>query len=460
MRARAQLPSFLYVTGAEREAAMSSQDRTRKQQHAERFETVIIGGGQAGLAAGYHLKRRGLPFVILDSNARVGDSWRNRWDSLRLFTPAKYNGLPGMRFPARRWSFPTKDEMGDYLEAYAERLELPVQTGVSVDRVSRAGERYLLAAGDKRYEADNVIVASGAHRNPKIPPFARELDPRIVQLHSGEYRNPSQLRAGGVLVVGVGNSGAEIALELSRTHRTWQAGRESGELPVRHGSIPARFVLPVVRFLGLHVLTEKTPIGRKLVPKLESRGAPLIRTKSKDLAAAGVERVPRVVGVRDGVPLLEDGRVVDVENVVWCTGFRHDHSWIDVPAFNDDGLPMHSRGAVASAPGLYFVGLVFQYAAASDVLPGVGRDAAYVADQIARRVAGTGRAPSSDRQRLTPRELEVVRLVAAGKSNRDIASALAISENTVARHVQNVLTKLGVPSRTAATAYAFEHGLV
>jgi putative flavoprotein involved in K+ transport len=360
----------------------------------ERFETVIVGGGQAGLATGYHLKKRGLPFVILDANERVGDAWRNRWDSLRLFTPAKYDGLPGMRFPARGWSFPTKDEMGDYLEAYAARFDLAVRSGVRIDRVSRIGDHYVLEAGDRRYEAERVIVASGAHRTPKVPAFAAHLDPRIQQLHSSEYRNPSQLQAGDVLVVGVGNSGAEIAFELSRMHVVYQAGKESGEIPVRHGSVPARFVLPVVRFLGLHVLTMKTPIGRKVGPKLTSHGDPLIRTKSKDLAEAGVERVPRVAGAREGLPLLEDDRVLDVANVVWCTGFRHDVSWIDLPIFDHDGRPVHDRGVVRSAPGLYFVGLIFQYAVASDVLPGVGRDADHVARHIARLAAPARRAAS------------------------------------------------------------------
>ena len=278
----------------------------------ERFETVIIGGGQAGLAAGYHLKKRGRPFVILDAGERVGDSWRRRWDSLRLFTPAKYDGLPGLRFPAPRWSFPTKDEMGDYLEAYAERFELPVRTGVYVDRVFRDGDGYVVESGHQSFEADNVIVASGAHRTPKVPAFAAELGPELVQLHSADYRNPAQLREGGALVVGVGNSGAEIAFELAQTHHVWQSGTPSGELPVRHGSFPSRLVLPVIRFLGTHVLTVRTPIGRRVGPKLAAKATPLIRLKSKDLAAAGIERVPRVAGVHDGLPLLEDGRVLDV----------------------------------------------------------------------------------------------------------------------------------------------------
>jgi putative flavoprotein involved in K+ transport len=379
MRLRVLLRSVLGMTSTQ-------QGGTEMSKHdSEFFETVVIGGGQAGLAAGYHLKRRDRLFVILDAHERIGDSWRKRWDSLRLFTPAKYDGLPGMRFPARRWSFPTKDEMGDYLEAYATRFDLPVETRVSVERVSRAGDRYVVEAGERRFEADNVVVASGAHRTGRVPAFAGELGAPIVQLHSTDYRNPSQLRDGRVLVVGVGNSGAEIALELSRTHATLLAGKESGQIPVRHGSVPARFVLPVIRFLGRHVLTVRTPIGRRIGPKLTSRGTPLIRTKSKHLSAAGVERVPRVVGVRDALPLLEDDRVLDVANVVWCTGFRHDLSWIDLPVFDEDGKPMHERGVALSAPGLYFVGLIFQYAAVSDVLPGVGRDADYIAKHIVAR---------------------------------------------------------------------------
>ena len=176
----------------------------------EHFETVIVGGGQAGLAVGYHLKQRGQPFVVLEANDRIGDAWRGRWDSLRVFTPARFCGLPGWRFPAPAYSFPTKDEIGDYHEAYAAKFELPVETGVRIDRLSRQGDRYVLTSGRRRIEAERVIVAAGSHQIPEKPAFAAELDPGIVQLHSSEYRNPSQLREGGMLVVGVGNSGAEI----------------------------------------------------------------------------------------------------------------------------------------------------------------------------------------------------------------------------------------------------------
>ena len=349
---------------------------------AGHYETVIVGGGQAGLAVGYYLKKRGRPFLILDAQERIGDSWRTRWDSLCLFTPAKYDGLPGMRFPGPAWSFPTKDEMGDYLESYAGRFGLPARTDVTVERLSRDGDRFVVEADGLRVEADRVIVASGAHRVAKVPEFAKELDPRVRQLHSSEYRNPEQLRDGSVLVVGAGNSGAEIAFELARTHATLLSGKESGQIPVRHGSFAARLVLPIIRFIGYHVLTMSNPIGRKAGPKVAAQATPLIRVKSKDLEAAGVERVARVAGARDGMPLLEDGRVLDVANVVWCTGFRHDFPWIDLPVF-ESGEPEHERGVVRAEPGLYFMGLLFQYAEASDVLPGVGRDAKHVANHIA-----------------------------------------------------------------------------
>jgi putative flavoprotein involved in K+ transport len=357
------------------------------QPTRERIETLVLGGGQAGLAVGYHLTQLDLPFIILDANERIGDSWRKRWDSLRLFTPARYNALPGMSFPGTPDSFSTKDEVADYLEAYAARFELPVRTGVRVERLTRNGSRFVVEAGDRHLEAENVVVAMGSDQAPWVPPFAAELDPGIVQLHSAAYRNPSQLREGPVLVVGVGNSGAEVAVEVVKEHPTWLAGKETGHVPFRIERATARFVfLPLMfRVIGHRVLTVRTPIGRKMRPKLVSHGAPLVRVKPKDIAAAGVERVPRVAGVRDGLPLLEGDRVLEPANVIWCTGFRPDFSWIDLPIFGDEEEPkepIHRRGIVAGEPGLYFVGLFFLYAMSSGFLPGVGRDAEYVVEDI------------------------------------------------------------------------------
>jgi putative flavoprotein involved in K+ transport len=358
---------------------------TRGSRHVE---TVIIGGGQAGLSTGYHLARLGLPFVILDANERIGDSWRRRWDSLRLFTPARFSGLSGMPFPAPPQSFPTKDAVADYLESYAARFELPVHTGLRVDSLSRNGNSFLVTSGDRRFEAENVVVAMATYQLPRVPSFASELDRGIVQLHAGDYRNPSQLQDGGVLVVGAGNTGAEIALDVASTHRTWLAGRDTGHVPGRIETPVARRVfLPLVyRVVGHHVLTVKTPIGRNVRRKGFSRGAPLVRVKPKDIAAAGIERVPRVAAVRGGLPVLDDQRTLEVANVIWCTGFRPDFSWIDLPVFGDNVKePMHRRGIVTGVPGLYFVGLFFLYAMSSAFLPGVGRDAKHIAKHIASR---------------------------------------------------------------------------
>jgi putative flavoprotein involved in K+ transport len=372
---------------------------TNHVREPERVETIVVGGGQAGLSVGYHLSRRELPFVILDGNERIGDSWRNRWDSLRLFTPARHNGLDGMPFPAARHSFPTKDEMADYLEAYAARFDLPVRPSVRVDKLARNGSRFVVASRDLRFEADNVVVAMSSWQRPRRPVFAPAVDPTIIQLHSSEYRNPSQLREGGVLVVGAGNSGAEIALEVVRSHPTWLSGRDTGHVPFRIEGLAARYVLAdVVLRLAFHrVLTVKTPIGRKVRPKVLAHGMPLVRTTPKDLAAADVERVSRTVGARDGLPLLESGRVLKVANVIWCTGFDPDFAWIDLPALGQPE-PLHDRGLVQAQPGLYFVGLAFLYSASSSMLHGVGRDAHRIVKAIASTACASLPAARRSRQ--------------------------------------------------------------
>jgi putative flavoprotein involved in K+ transport len=358
----------------------------------ERVQTVVIGGGQSGLSVGYHLARRGLPFVILDANARVGDTWRRRWESLRLFTPARYDGLAGMPFPASRYDFPTKDAMADYLESYAQHFKLPVRSGVRVDRLTRRGGKFLIAAGLRQFEADQVVVAMSSYQVPKTPAFAKELDPRIVQLHSLDYRTPQQLQDGDVLLVGAGNSAAEIAIEATRGHRTWMSGRDTGQVPFNvRNPVAQRFLLPLLFRVVFHrILTVKTPMGRKARPGMISKGTPLIRTRSKELEAAGVTRVPRVQGVQGGKPVLEDGRVLDVANVIWCTGFDHGMSWIDLPIFEADGEPRHEAGVVASEPGLYFVGLHFLYSLSSTMIHGIARDADRIAGAVATAVKAHG----------------------------------------------------------------------
>jgi putative flavoprotein involved in K+ transport len=361
----------------------------------EHVETVVIGAGQAGLATAYHLTRRGRECLVLEASERVGDVWRTRFDSLRLFTPARYDALPGLPMPAPAWDYPTGRQMGDYLETYARTMRLPVRTGVSVDSLGRRGERFVVTSGHQVVTADNVVVASGTWKRPVVPTCADELDPAIRSMHSSEYRNPSQLQPGPVLVVGASHSGADIALELSRTHQTHLAGRIHGQLPFDIEGRVAHVLLPLIWFAWNHVLTERNPIGRKVRDHVRHGGGPLIRVKRRDLESAGVQwTAQRVTGVDDGRPVLADGRVLDVTNVVWCTGFGLDLDWIDVP-LGDGPFPAQTRGVVPTAPGLYFVGLPFLRSFSSMLVGGVGRDAAYVVGHIERRLPTHRPAPAA-----------------------------------------------------------------
>lgn len=368
-------------------AALHLVERTPRAAATDReyFDVVVIGGGQAGLSVGYHLKRAGVRFVILDANERIGDSWRKRWDSLRLFTPAKLDSLDGMPFPAARNYFPTKNEMADYLEAYARRFRLPVRSGVRVERLFKRGSRFVVTAGKREFEADQVVVAMAKYQQPQLPAFAASLSSDITQVHSLDYRNLGQLRPGGVVLVGTANSGADIAMEIARGgHETWIAGRDVGEMPFRpEGFVGRHLVMPLLLgFVFHHVLTVNTPIGRKVRPALAG-AVPRIRVKRRDLTAARIQFVPRIVGARDGLPLLEDGRTLPVANVIWCTGFKAGFDWIDLPVFGGDhGEPKHRSGVVEGEPGLYFVGLPFLHAMSSPMIHGVGRDAARIVEAI------------------------------------------------------------------------------
>jgi putative flavoprotein involved in K+ transport len=364
------------------QASTSSQHERLASQS---FETIVVGGGQAGLAMGYELARMGQHFVILDAQDRIGASWRKRWDSLRLFTSAAHNALPGLPFPAPPKSYPTKDAMADYLESYAAHFALPVRCNTKVDTLIRPGDRFVLTAREQRFEAERVIVAMTSSQSPKIPPFASQLDPAITQMHSSAYRNPDQLPEGETLVVGAGNSGAEIALELAQRwpgKRIWLAGRDPGYLPLK-------FSDPVSWWVFSQVLSVRTPFGRALRARKRAHGTPLGRLKPADLVAAGMHRVPRVTGVKEGKPVLENGCLLDCATVIWCTGFTPNFiDWIHLPVFDADGLPLHERGVVKNEPGLFFLGLPFLSAFTSGFVGGVGRDAHFLAKHLMLRPKG------------------------------------------------------------------------
>ena len=355
----------------------------------ETIDTVIIGGGQAGLATARELVTHGHECVVLERNQAVGDGWRQQYDSLRLYSSARHDGLPGLPFPGDPKTFPGKDDVAAYLQSYAAHFRLPVRLGVRVERLAAAagGDGFVLTTDRGDIACRNVVVATGTFgRAPRVPDLATQLDPSILQLHSSEYRRPSQLRDGSVLVVGASHSGCDIAYELAQSRPTVLAGRDCGQIPVRWDSGAIHVAFPFLLFAWRHVLTRRTPVGRKMMDEIRHHGGPMLRVKREDLAARGVERhVERVVAVTDGLPTLDDGTVVDAANVIWATGFAQRFDWIDLPVIGEDGWPREYRGVSEDVPGLFFCGLAFQYAFASMVLPGVGRDAAYIADRVMKR---------------------------------------------------------------------------
>jgi putative flavoprotein involved in K+ transport len=349
------------------------------------LDTIIIGAGQAGLAAGYHLRQAGLRFLMLDAG-KVGDTWTNRWDSLRLFTPVRYNNLPGMRFPGKPYDFPNRDQVATYFRDYVAEFALPVREQSSVTALRRQSEQFVitLRSGEVLI-ARSVIIATGANQRPSIPGMASRLDPRIVQLHSSDYRRPAQLPPGRVMVVGAGNSGAQIAIELAGSGRdTLLAGRDTGAVPRR---LLGRDIFDWTWHTLLRTSTDSER-GRKRLQARRFAGDPLVGTPHTVFTDAGVTRIGRVAAVRAGMPMLEDGSSVgDLSAVVWCTGFRPDYSWAELPVVGLDGSPRHQRGVAIDLPGLAFVGMRYQYRARSALIGGVAEDAAHVVSRIVAQLS-------------------------------------------------------------------------
>ncbi|TCO36014.1 putative flavoprotein involved in K+ transport [Kribbella steppae] len=341
------------------------------------LDVLVIGGGQAGLVMGYHLAERGHRFLIVDAGADIGHAWRSRWDSLQLFTPAQFDNLPGMPFPATRDTYPGKDDVADFLQAYAARFQLPVQLNTTVDSLTRSDDRFVVTTGRGDVQARQVVVATGPFHTPFVPPIANRLDADMPQIHSVEYRRPQAIPAGKVLVVGAANSGCQIALELSATHTVELA---TGQ---RIPTIPQRPLGRDVWWWASGIRLDRVTVGSRLGKRLSGRDQ-VIGDGPRQLAKRhGVRIRARATMATGRTVTFADGTASEYDAVVWATGFTANYSWIAVPGVHDEqGRILHQRG-VTPSPGLYMLGLTWQHTRTSALLGWIGSDASYLANQIA-----------------------------------------------------------------------------
>jgi len=367
---------------------------TREPADDRLLDVVVVGGSQAGLAMAWHLQRQGLNFVVLEAGPEVGHVWRSRWDSLKLFTPAQYDALPGMAFPAPADTYPTKDPVADYLRAYVAAFDLPVRLDARVTSLIHADGGFEVQAGDQTYRARQVVVATGPFQVPFVPPMAAKLDAAVAQVHSATYRNPQALPDGPVLVVGGGNSGFQIAEELAATRQVdLSIATRYPMLPQRLGG---RDLFWWLTRLGLLRVTVSSRPGRRM-----SRRDFVIGTNRRRLERKGVRFRPRLVDAEGRMVRFADHRLLeDVGVVVWATGYRPDYGWIEIPGVVREGHVVHRRG-VAEVPGLYFLGLSWQYTRGSALLGFVNDDATFLADRIQADHQGavSGTAPTKEPSR-------------------------------------------------------------
>lgn len=344
----------------------------------KRFNTIIVGAGQAGLAMGYYLRNKSNSFILLDNHARVGDSWRFRYDSLKLFTPRSFSALPGMELPGDQAGYPTKDEVADYLEKYAQQFKLPVKLNTKITKVTKHdGYFHIVTNSGEEFLSKNLIVATGPFQKPFIPSFSEEIPNEIFQVHSASYENPSQLKEGAVLIVGGGNSGMQIATELTSTKKdvNISLGKKPKFLPYE---VLNKSIFWWFNVLGISKLTVHSKLGQIL-----KKNDPIIGKEVKPLIKEGKVKIyPRTVGYRDGKIHFDNGKDMQPQNIIWATGFVPDYDWLDISnIFDEKGLPFHERG-VTKEPGLFFLGLSWQYRRGSALLLGVGEDAKYLVEKL------------------------------------------------------------------------------
>jgi putative flavoprotein involved in K+ transport len=342
------------------------------------LDVVVVGGSQAGLTMAWHLTQQGLRFVVLEAGPEVGHVWRSRWDSLKLFTPSQYDALPGMAFPASADTYPTKDPVADYLQAYAAAFQLPVRLNARVTSLTRTDDGFEVRTAQDTFRARQVVVATGPFQVPFVPPMASKLDPAVTQVHSADYRNPQALPDGPVLVVGGGNSGFQIAEELAATRQVDLSVAE--RVPMLPQRLAGRDLFWWLTRLGLLRVTVNSRLGRRV-----SRREFIIGTNKRRLRKAGVRFRPRLIDAEGRtVRFADHGLLEDVGVVVWATGYRSDYAWIHIPGVVREGHVVHRRG-VTEVSGLYFLGLSWQHTRGSALLGFVDDDAAWLADRVASR---------------------------------------------------------------------------
>jgi putative flavoprotein involved in K+ transport len=343
------------------------------------FDVIVIGAGQAGLAMGYYLKKLGLNFTLLEKARRVGDSWRNRYDSLTLFTPAEYDSLPGLEFPAPKGTYPNKNQVADYLERYAKHFALPVHLQAEIEALEKRGDVFYLETNRGTFAAARVIVATGPFQTPFIPNLSKRLDPSILQLHSSSYFNKGQLPDGEVLVVGSGNSGLQIAEELLASHSVIASqGKPQPFLPQ---NLLGQSLFWWMERLGIDGVTATSRLGQRLKER-----DPVIGSSLSKLRQKGLKLVSRVVDAKGQSVTFADGKILKPQSIIWATGFRSDYAWVRLPAFDTQGKPIH-QGGITSVDGFYFLGLSWQRTRGSALLGWVGQDAAFLAEEITREMS-------------------------------------------------------------------------
>jgi putative flavoprotein involved in K+ transport len=355
----------------------SSAERRVTAEPISSYEVVVVGAGQAGFAMGYFLRRQGRRLVILERAGQIAPAWRERWDSLTLFTPRRYSGLPGLPFPGDPDGYPTRDEVIAYLERYAETFELPVELNNEVKRLDLGDDgRFRLEVDGRTITADQVVVATGPFQTPRVPKLAERLADNVFQTHAVGYRRPDEVPPGTVLVVGGGNTGFQIAKELSATHKVvLSVGSRQTPLPQRPLGRDLFWWLTKARVLDKNV---ESRLGRKL-----STRDTLIGSSPRELKKRyGVELKPRFVDADGHTVRFQDGSELEVDAVIWATGYRPDYSWIKQPVFGEDGRLRHRRG-VTDVPGLYFLGLTWQHTRGSALIGWVKDDAEFIAERIA-----------------------------------------------------------------------------